>query len=160
MAAEDIESPQYPNEGTTATGLVACLERLHAWVTKYRDAHNKETAQELIPCVKLLPPRSTYTSLPVYVLLTHLLFLRKVREQWDHLVRTYEDDWDDKLCLRQRVMLLASSAVLLNTGFVSHEQREFRRRTELDECQRTIDGVALALKNLLEPEVYEPDTQI
>jgi hypothetical protein len=85
--------------------------------------------------------------------------MRKVRERWDHLVRTYEDDWDDQLCVRQRVMLLASSAVLLNNGFSPFEQKEFRRRTELEDCQRTIDAVAVALRTIMEPQTHEPDPQ-
>lgn len=159
MAAEDIESPPYPNEGTTADGLLSHLKKLKEWVTTYRTQHNAAVGQDLIPTVKELPLKKTYASLPIYVQIGHLLFLRKVRERWDHLVRTYEDDWDDQLCLRQRVMLLSSSAVLLNNGFSPHEQREFRRRTELDECQRTIDHVAEALKEIMEPETHEPDPQ-
>lgn len=156
MAAEDIESPPYPNEGTTADGLLASLKKLKDWVNTYRVPHNEAVTQELIPVVKDIPQKKTYLSLPVYVMVSHLLFLRKVRERWDYLVRTYENDWDDEMCLRQRVMLLASSAVLLNNGFVPHEQREFRKRTELDECQRTVDCVATILKTMMEGETYEP----
>ena len=159
MAAEDLQSPPYPNEWATADGILTHLRALREWVLCYRDAHNKLAGQDLIPAPKEPPQKKAYASLPVYAQLGHLLFMRRVRERWDHLVRTYEGDWDDQLCVRQRVMLLASSAVLLNSGFSPYEQREFRRRTELDECQRTIDGVAAALSAIMEPQTHDPDTE-
>jgi len=85
--------------------------------------------------------------------------MRKVRERWDHLVRSYEDDWAIGYCVRQRVILLASSAVLINKGFATHEQREFRNRTDLEDCQKTVDGVITALRELMEPEKHEPNTE-
>jgi hypothetical protein len=159
MAVEDLQSPPYPNEGTTADGLLTHLRALRAWVGGYRESHNKLAGQDLIPAPKKPPQKEAYAALPVLTQMSHLLFMRKVREQWDHLVRTYEADWDDQLCVRQRVMLLASSAVLLNSGFAPYEQREFRRRAELEECQRTLDSVAQALRDIMEPQAHEPDQE-
>lgn len=159
MAVEDLQSPPYPNEGTTADGLLTHLRALREWVLCYRTTHNKLVGQDLIAAPKEPPKPKAYASLPVYTQMSHLLFLRKVRERWDHLVRAYEDDWDDQMCVRQRVMLLASCAVLLNSGFAPFEQREFRRRTELEDCQRTIDSVAAVLRDIMEPQTHDPDPQ-
>jgi len=159
LAITLLASPPYPTEGTTPEGLYAALERLTSWVNTHRDRHNNAVGSPLIPEVQQLPERRAYTSLPVCVLFSHLLFMRKVRERWDHLVRSYEDDWAIGYCVRQRVILLASSAVLINKGFATHEQREFRNRTDLEDCQKTVDGVITALRELMEPEKHEPNTE-
>lgn len=159
MAAEDVQSPPYPSDGTTADGLLAHLRALRAWVLRYRDAHNALAGQELIPAVREPPGKRAYGAVPVPAQMTHLVFMKRVRERWDYLVRTYEGDWDDALCVRQRVMLLASAAVMLNAGFSPHEQREFRRRTELEECRRTIDGVEAAMRRLTEADPHDQDPE-
>lgn len=159
MPAEDIESPPYPEAGTTATGLYASLRQLRKWADSYRAAHNKLAGQDLVPALRRLPDAQAYAAQPVMTQLGHLLTLRRVRERWDHLVRTYEDDWDDKDCVRQRILLLTAAAALVNAAFDPHEVREARRRTDLEECQRALDGVAAVLKTLLDPVPDDPFPQ-
>jgi len=155
VADEELRSPPYPNEGTTALGLLALLDGLRDWVLHYRDRHNAEAKRDQIPFPERLPRSSkAYESQPVHAQMTHLLFLRRLREQWDRLVRAYETRWDDPGCVRQRVVLLTAAAVVLNTAFEPFETKEMRGRTGLDECRQAIDAVVGEMKTLME---VDPD---
>lgn len=157
MPVEDIESPPYPNEGVNPDGLYNVLKQLKKWVETYRTGHNAAVGQDIIPTIKKLPDKAAYTTQPVLTQYAHLLLVRRMRENWDHLVRTYEDDWDDKMCVRQRVVLLQSSALLLNSAFTPYEYREARRQKELDELQATFARVQEVLLKQMEPKKHDPD---
>jgi len=159
MSAEDIESPPYPNEGVNPDGLFNTMGALRVWVLKYRDTHNALIGQDLIPSVKDLPNKKAYTTQPVITQYTHLLLIRRMREGWDHLVRNYEDDWDDKMCVRQRVVMLQSAALLLNSAFTPYEHREARRQRELEDLQQQFTRVQQVLLKQMEPQRHDPDPE-
>jgi len=153
--------PPYPNEGTTAAGLLGCLRALRRWVEQHRGPHNERLGREFVPAAAEPPTLEAYSALPVYTQMTHLVFLRKVRERWDCLTRLYGDRWDDENCFRQRVILLTAAASLLQHGFLVREQLEFFRREELDECRRVVDEVHELMRDLVVPEQYygpDPET--
>lgn len=155
MAAEDIESPPYPGEGTNTDVLYNLLRALKKWVTTYRARHNKAICQDLIPTVRDFPDKKAYLAQPVLTQMHHLTFLRRVREEWDHLVRTYEHDWDNPTCVRARVMMLQAAAVLLNSAFVPFEVREMEAQREPQRLQRVFERLTDALKQHLEPESHD-----
>lgn len=156
MDAVDIESPPYPSETVNADVLYETLRTLRSWVIQYRDEHNKAVGQDVIPTVKELPDRRAYTSQPIISQWSHLLVVRHVRESWDHLVRSYEDDWDDPDCARQRVMLLQATAILLNNAFIPQEYREARKMQELDELQQLFSRVNATVVQQLQKGNYDP----
>jgi hypothetical protein len=156
MTPEDIESPPYPNEGTTPDGLYNALTGLKKWVDTYRDPLNREVGQDVIPSVKKLPERSAYLAQPVLSLFSHFLMVRRMRENWDHIVRNYETSWHEPMCVRQRVVLVQSAAVLLNGAFTPFEYRETMRRSELEELQAQFSRVNQLVLDITEPEAHDP----
>ncbi len=158
MSVEDIESPPYPSEWANPDGLYNTMRQLRKWVGTYRPSHNAIIGQDLIPAVKELPDKKAYAAQPVPTMYMHLRFVRRFRESWDHLVRTYEDDWDDKLCVRQRIVLLQSAALLLNNAFTPYEYREAKRQSELENLQQQFSRLQDALTKEMEPKPHDdPD---
>jgi len=156
---DDILSPPYPSDGISADGLYQILKELKKWVNKYRDAHNKEIGQELIPLVKDLPDKKAYIGQPIMTQWGHLLLLRRIRESWDDLIRNYESDWDDKLCIRHRVLMLQSAAILLNNAFMPYEHREARQQRELEEMQNMFTRIQQVLFKQLESVKNDPNPE-
>ncbi len=158
MAADqDIQSPPYPNEGVNPDGLFNMLKALKTWVLTYRDGLNAEIGQDLVPTVRELPDKKAYTTQPIPTQWGHFLFIRALREAWDHLVRTYEDDWDDKACVRQRIMLVQSAAVLLNSAFTPFEHREARKQKDMEELQQMFQRIHQAVVKQMEHKRYDPE---
>lgn len=161
MASEDIESPPYPSEAANPDVLYNHLKSLKGWVEKYRGSHNKSVGKALIPNVKDLPDRKAYTGQPVSVMMGHFLFLRRLRESWDHLLRTYEyeNDWDTKACLRQRVMMLQSASVLLNNAFTPQEHREAMAKRDTERMQGMFEKLTETLHEYMEPTQHDPEAE-
>lgn len=156
MPPEDIESPPYPSESTAPGGLYNALSELKNWVEKYRDAMNAAVGQEIIPSVKPLADRSAYIYQPVLSLFSHLVVCRRIRERWDHLVRTYESSWDEPMCVRQRALLLQSATLMLNSATTPVEYRETRRQLELEELQQMFSRVQTLLDKAMESDRHDP----
>lgn len=156
MTPEEIESPPYPNEGTNTDGLYNALAQLKTWVDVYRPVLNAEVGQDVIPSVRPLPAREAYRCQPVLSMFSHMVLVRRMREGWDHIVRNYEAMWHDPMCVRQRVVLLQSAAVLLNGVFMPFEYKETRRQTELQELQTQFGRVNELAMALMEPEPHDP----
>jgi hypothetical protein len=156
MAPEDIESPPYPNEGVNPDGLYNMLGKLKEWVDLYKDDLNKEVGQDIIPVVKALPNKKAYLIQPVLGMFSHLILIRRIREQWDNVVRNYEDSWDHKMCVRQRVVIVQSAAMMLNSAFTPFEHREARRQSELEELQQQFARVQMLINTIMEPDKYDP----
>jgi hypothetical protein len=155
MSPEDIDSPPYPNEGVTPHGMYATLDSLKTWVDTYRGALNAEVGTEVIPYVKPLPDVRSYLSQPIMSLFSHMILVRRLRENWDHVVRNFETGWRDHMCVRQRVILVQSAAVILNSAFTSFEYRETRRQGELEALQNEFSRLNKLVLSLMEPESHD-----
>lgn len=156
MAVEDIESPPYPDEGINADALYNILKVLGKWVTTYRKQHNVLIGSETIPSVKTFPDKKGYVIQPVLTQWRHLLCIRRFRESWDHLIRKYENDWDDQHCVHMRANILQQAALLLNTAFVSHENWEARKQRELHELQQQFNRIDRVTTAQLEKKYRDP----
>jgi hypothetical protein len=153
--ADELVSPPYPGEGANHDALYNALKDFRSWIVHYRDALNAEVGQEVIPLPREMPDRRVYAILAVPLQNGHLAFMRRVREQWDHLVRSYESAWDCPPCVRQRVLLVQTAAAFFNDAFTAFEQREARASTEMRRMQRSFDRLVSHLRNLVEPEDHE-----
>ncbi len=151
MPSEDLQSPPYPGAGTTIVMLYSMLIQLRDWVVDYRPALNHFAGSALIPEPGPIPPRPVFNNLPVMAHFRSLMFLRKLREQWDHIVRTYEDEWGSPECVRRRVALAAMAAHHLSSAFRPFELREARKQDDLEEMYKVFEQIASTLTNLWEP---------
>lgn len=157
MGSEEVRSPPYPGEGSTTDLLYANLQGLRSWVLHYRTALNEEVGEQTIPAVKKLPDKKAYVFQPVMTQYQHLMLLRRIREEWDHLVRSYEDAWDCPPCVRRRAMLVQSAAVLLNGAFVPYEVREAHQQKDLERMQRSFERLTELLRKVMDHDDNEPE---
>lgn len=156
MTIEDVESPPYPSGGANPDSLYLTLKTLRQWVQTYRDVHNEVVGREVIPPVGDIPDRAAYVSQPVTVMFGHWKLLRNFREMWDHVVRVFDTDWGNQLCVQQRVVILQASAILINNAFVPYEHREATRQSEFAAMQRQFEAVQRMLAEHMELKTYDP----
>lgn len=150
--SEEIKSPPYPGPGATWRGLYHALYELHDWVVLHRDAVNAAVGRDVVPPVaEAVPLPVAYMSLAVSIQYAHLLYLRRVREEWDHLVRQYESAWDCPACIRARASLTQLAATLVNGAFVPYEQREASGRDTHERMVRSFESVLSHLTQLQDP---------
>lgn len=155
MPLEDVESPPYPNAGTTAQSLYNYLKQLRKWVVYYRDDMNTALGQEVICDVIDIPNKAGYLSQPVCVQYQHLMIMRHLREQWDQVIRDFENDWTCRSCLRARSMLVQAASVLINGAFTTYEVREARQQKDAEMMQRSFERLVAIFSKLMEPEGKE-----
>lgn len=162
MPSDDIDSPPYPSEAVNPLLLYNHLRALRKWVEDARPEHNKAAGKAVIPAPKPLPDKAAYTGQPVPTMMGHFLFLRRLRESWDHLVRTHEyaDEWNTKACVKKRVMLLQAAAVLLNNAFTPHEHREAMKAREMERLQQTFERLNQAMLDFMEPKKNDPQADL
>ena len=152
MPLDDVESPPYPSEGATAQGLFNYIKQLRKWVLHYRDDTNEAVGQEIVPALVDMPDKRAYLSQPVFTQYQHLMLMRHIREQWDHLLRAFEDDWCCKPCVQARTMLVQGAAVLINGAFTPFEVREAKAQQHLDHMQRSFERLTTFFRKMSEPQ--------
>lgn len=155
--AEEILSPPYPSMGVTADGLYNTIRDLRKWAMKYRDELNDAAEREIIQTIKKIPPIEAYRAQPVADQFQHLLMIRRIREEWDHLVRTFEDAWDCEQCLKSRMLLVQASAAQINEAFTPFEIREARQQTALTRLQKNFEHLVVNLQKMMEPPSHEAE---
>lgn len=155
--ATEIISPPYPGEGTNPDLMFKYLADLAAWVSEYREDLNEAVGRDIIPAVPPFPAKSVYLAQPISIMWYHFIVMRRVREEWDHLVRTYEDAWDCGACGRQRLVLVQTAAVLLGNAFISFEQREAMQEREVEQIERMWANLRQTLLRPMDPKYH--DTQ-
>ena len=52
--------------------------------------------------------------------------MREIREQYDKIVRNYEDeaDWNSDVCIFHQIGIIKAATLLLSVAFLDHEKRE------------------------------------
>ncbi len=52
--------------------------------------------------------------------------MREIREQYDKIVRNYEDeaDWNSDVCIFHQIGIVKAATLLLSVAFLDHEKRE------------------------------------
>lgn len=150
MLIEDVESPPFPGPGVTPDGMYTTLRALREWILTYRDKHNALIGQQVIAPVEVLPTREVYTYQAVVSMHGHWQLMRRFREVWDAIVRNFENDWNNPICVRERVTILQSAVILVNNAFVPFEQREALREREFEAMQKQMDAATSLLQQRLE----------
>lgn len=155
---EDLHSPPYPGDGTNPALLFKYLGELSEWVNLYRQTLNEGAGVEIIPALRTMPAWTIYQAQPVPVMWSHFIVMRRIREEWDHLVRQYEDAWDCTACARQRIVLVQTAALMFNDAFVSYEQREAVHEREIEQIDRMWNNLRETLLKAMDPKYYDAKT--
>lgn len=135
------------------------LVALRRWLEESREAVNEAAGQELINEPHELLERRLYVQQPIADKFRHLLLMRQIREEWDHLVRTYEDAWNCAACLHCRAALLQKAVLLMTDAALSCEHREAKNQAMLDQMNRQFARLTNFFKKVLEPQGHDEETQ-
>lgn len=143
----EIHSPPYPLPSANPEKLFEQLLELHDWVSMQFDWAAMEASrlnlqpEPFVP--KLIPrPRESYVEqykrLAVVDMSSSWQGLRSLREQFDSIVRNYEEEeaWDSKTCIYRRLQVLRSASFLLSMAFLPREQREAREMASFQQGRK------------------------
>lgn len=158
MAEQEIISPPWPGEGTTTELLYQRLLELRDWINHYRDGLNEQVGQDLIPATRKPPKVAVYSMQPVPTQYYHLMVMQRLRQQWDHLVRSYEDEWDSRWRVQRHIMLVQAAVQMFNDAFTSFEVQEARAHEEHDKMQRSFEQLRAVMTRMVDdPEAFFRD---
>jgi len=129
-----------PNDPPFATSLCtpitlhAQLQKLDAWVRSLHDWANIEAERRgrtlpMVPEIPALPEMpESLMGVGIPSLSRSWLMIRAIRENWDWINRTYENDWDDDLCTFYQVMCVQVAAYVLVNAYLTPERYEARQK--------------------------------
>lgn len=143
---EELLCPPWPVDTTTLFRLIPYLRELRQWLLHYRFWANESAATlgyegELIPPEEQIPEIPTidrFHFLAVVDIFKTFSAMRMLREQWDEMVRTYEQAWEVPRAIRARLRCVMSGYMLLREAFISPETREARQATMNQEMQKAL----------------------
>lgn len=147
--SEEITSPPFPNDTTTLPRLLQHLSDLRVWVIDLRFWAN-ETVSGLGSPAPLIPEEEEIPQIPdlqrmhmisIPDIMGSYIGMRTLREQWDGIVRTFEDNWDCRHAIKGRLQAIRIGYNILNDAFVSPEQREARREATFSKMRKTMKDV-------------------
>jgi len=134
-------SPPFPGPLVTPASMHHILTQVSDWVTHHEDWAN-DTAQELgasgdpfLGSMLAAPSARSKDSLinvSVPSLFRTWTTLRAVRERWDWIFRTFEDDWSSERCVKARLLCFKVAAVTLDNAFLDPETLEAKQEEELE----------------------------
>lgn len=128
---DSIELPPYPNPFVTLPGMLKCLTEFRDWLESQRGFFEEHAGPDSFPRpLPVIPTLEDYMHIAVCDVYEAFILLQKIREQWDKLVRVFEDHWSNHLCVQGRLYLIGLSIRMLRDAFVRPETREARFATE------------------------------
>ena len=153
---QDVESPPYPGEHTIPGVLFEHLRSLRGWVDQ--EVAKLGSVRDVIPKYASLPAKDGFERQPILYLWQTFIHMRKIRESWDHLLRTYEADWDDAVCIRGRALILQQAVILMNSAGRSPETREIEAQRQAERLHAVYVHLSQQLVAPLQPSSHDYGT--
>lgn len=133
----EILSPPFPRDTTTVPRLLSCLSELRGWLLDNRYWANEAYATlggegDLIPAeeyIPSIPDLARYQVVSVQDVFQAYMMLRKLREDWDAMVRVYEENWNARPAVVWRLRLFRMAFAIMHEAFIDPETREARQET-------------------------------
>jgi hypothetical protein len=132
----EINSPPYPKQNCSPRNLFQNLCELHDWASGQHTWANDEAARLNAPESPHIPPlvpkpvgtnaMTRFQQLSVPDMNSSWQAMRAIREQYDEIVRNYEDeaDWNSDVCSYHQIGIVKAATLLLSVAFLDHEKRE------------------------------------
>ena len=146
----DINSPPYPKQNCSPRNLFQNLCELHDWAYGQHTWANNEAARLNAPENPYIPPlvfkprgsdpMSRFHQLSVPDMYSSWQAMRAIREQYDEIVRNYEDeaDWNSDVCIFHQIGIVKAATLLLSVAFLDHEKREAKGADLLKKVNKDI----------------------
>ena len=167
-------SPPYPSDLTTPLSMHRILTGVSDWITYHEDWVNEEAErlgatedEEPFLGPMLVTPSSLGNDALMRVSVPSLfrtwMTMRAVRERWDWIFRTFEEDWTSDKCVKARLLCFKVAAVALNNAFLDPETLEAKQEEELkktkEQTYQTLKGLGLPDKLLKVMGVIHDDDE-
>lgn len=132
----EINSPPYPKQNCNPRSLFQNLCELHDWASGQHIWANREAARLNAPENPYIPPlvpkpvgrdaAPRFQQLSVPDMNSSWQAMREIREQYDKIVRNYEDeaDWNSDVYIFHQIGIVKAATLLLSVAFLDHEKRE------------------------------------
>lgn len=169
----EIHSPPYPTRNTNPSMLLRYLSELHEWVTDHKDWVNEEAERLNAPedfFIRTVTPlplaNSQFFTVSVEDMYMSWRALRDIREQYDDLVRNYEEveEWESDKAIFLRANLVKAAALLLEIAFLDSEKREAREFEMQKKLRKKVEAVLRkqigTLKDIFDLKAAEDDDEI
>ena len=160
--SDGIMSPPYPSETTNSRMLYRHIAAMRAWVVE-----QQEVLRPLVPAKfteSLVEPPTMesvtfWDNVSIIDKHTVLMWIRKIRETWDILLRQHEDAWDTKFALFQRYSVVHSAMMVLTQAFVDPKTREFNQEKALAKIRQRQALMDKHLRDVLIPDEIRDDVE-
>lgn len=137
MSEQEVTSPPFATALCTPASLHRQLQRLSDWVDDLRLWANDEAARFDAPEEPFIPETRPVPASPdcimniaVPSLFRTWMTLRAIRERWDWIYRTYEEEWNIDKCIFHRIMCVKMGALVLNVALLDPETLEAKQEEE------------------------------
>ena len=153
-------SPPFPSALITPLSMHRVLVGVFDWITYHEDWVNIEAErlgatedEEPFLGQMLVTPSSLDKDALMRVSVPSLfrtwMTMRAVRERWDWIFRTFEEDWTSDKCIKARLLCFKVALLALNCAFLDPETLEAKQEEEL---QKTKEQTYRTLKELGLPD--------
>ena len=147
--AEEIISPPYPADTTTVPRLLQHLVALREWLIDMRFWANETASEagypgEVVPPIEhipAIPDLARFGVVSVVDIMRSYMGMRSLREEWDSMVRLYEDAWNCKPAVIMRLRCVQQAVMILMHAFVDPETREARQEEAHRRVMKTMHKI-------------------
>jgi len=171
MSEQEFTSPPFATDLCTPCVMHRQLDQLENWVSGLRYWANEESRgleapeDPFIPDTPALPESAdALMGVTVPMLFRTWNFMRAIRERWDWIYRTYEEDWDSRKCIFHRVMCVKVGALVLRTAFLDPETQEAKqeedRKHQQDQMVEMLKSIGIPDKLLRAMGVISGEEEI
>ena len=162
MNEESLTSPPYPSTATGGRSLYRQLIELRAWVEEHQNvlrSYLRPKFADQLVAPDNLPSESVWEGISVVDKYTTLMYLRRLREGWDMVLREHEDTWTSKLALKKRFNLIVLAQHLLHDSFVDPETREAKNQAAQDQAAAQMKAIDAHMRKVLIPPELQDQVQ-
>ena len=139
MDYDEILYPPYPAVHIGTSALYESLDELRKWMMAQQDnlrGYLTEKAAGRFAVVDTLAPENIWNATSVSDKYNTLTYARRLRELWDHIVRTFEENWDSRTSVGEQYKLVLGAQFILREAFVLPEHREQHEKQMLEDQKK------------------------
>jgi hypothetical protein len=148
--SDDIFSPPYPTTPLMKpVVLYHVCEEFFEWVKAESACIHEEAGMNCCQQIRALPKLEQFLNLGFLQHAVIWLSLRSLREAYDHIVRSHDDNWNGKASLRLRHMSVQQAIMLMEFIFLPREVMEARVEAVQEGYMKKQQGVWQSMVDMM-----------